>query len=469
MKTLHSDNTPSFWTLLRKSLAGEEIDFTKGKLSYAIFLLAIPMILEMVMESIFAVVDIMFVSQVSIYAVATIGLTESVIALVYAISIGMGIAVTALVSRRVGEKNLADARSITVQAIYFGLGVSTFISIIGLLYPHRILQWMGAEPDLIQEGFRYTQLMLAGNVSIMLLFILNGVFRGAGDAGIAMWVLVVSNVINIILDPIFIFGWGPVPQYGVTGAAMATTISRSLAVIFQVVILFRGWSRIQLFTRDLVLSVSTFWNLVKISLGGMAQYLIGSASWIFLMRIMAEFGSEALAGYTIAIRIILFTIMPSWGMSNAAATLVGQNLGANQPDRAEKSVWLTGFYNALFMVLVSLVYIFYAPQLMHWFTDEETVIHSGTLCLRILAAAYLFYAYGMVLVQAFNGAGDTRTPTWINLVCFWIIQIPLAYVIAIPLGLGEMGVYICIALADVLVAIISYVIFRRGAWKKVKV
>lgn len=407
-----------FFTNLKIALSGKEQEFTSGSIRRAIFMLAVPMVLEMLMESTFALVDIIFVSQISVNAVATIGLTESVLTLVYAVSIGLSMAATAVVARRVGEKDIPGARQTAGQVILLGVFVSCIVSIVGILFPKEILQLMGAKPDLITEGYRYTQILLGGNVTIVLLFLINAIYRGAGDASIAMWTLVVSNVLNIILDPIFIFGLGPIPAFGVEGAAIATTIGRGSAVIFQLCILFYGWGRIKLTLQNFRLQIATMWNLVKISLGGIAQFIIGTSSWVFLIRIMSEFGSEVLAGYTIAIRVMIFTLMPSWGMSNAAATLVGQNLGAKQPERAEQSVWKTGKYNACFMGTVSLLYILFARTIIGWFHADSAVVTHGALCLQVVAAGYLFYAYGMVIIQAFNGAGDTKTPTIINLFSF---------------------------------------------------
>ncbi len=451
------------------AVMGRQTEYTSGSIRRAIFMLSIPMILEMMMESIFAIVDIAYVSRVSVNAVATIGLTESVITLVYAIAIGLSMAATAVVARRIGEEDVAGARKAAVQAILLGILVAVSIGIIGLLYAKEILGLMGGEPDLIEEGYGYTQLLIGGNITIVLLFLINAIFRGAGDASIAMWTLVLSNGLNIILDPIFIFGLGPVPEFGVTGAAIATNIGRGTAVLFQLGILFFGWSRIRLGLGDIVLRLQVMLNLVKVSMGGIAQFLIGTSSWVFLMRIMSEFGSEVLAGYTIAIRVMMFTFMPAWGMSNAAATLVGQNLGARKPDRAERSVWITGKYNAIFMLSVSLVYLVFARQIIGLFNSNPEVVANGALCLQIVAAGYLFYAYGMVISQAFNGAGDTRTPTKINFIAFWIFQLPFAYTAAIVFDMGALGVFLAITLAEVLLSVIAIVWFRKGHWKKVEV
>jgi len=454
-----------FWI----AISGKETEFTSGSIRKAIFMLSIPMILEMLMESIFALVDIAYVSKVSVNAVATIGLTESVITLVYALAIGLSMAATAVVARRIGEKDVDGARIAAVQAISLGVVISIIIGIIGIIYAKDILALMGGEPDLIEQGYGYTQFLIGGNITVVLLFLINAIFRGAGNASIAMWALVLSNGLNIILDPMFIFGFGPIPEMGVKGAAVATNIGRGTAVLFQLGILFFGWGKIKLMAKDLVLNFKVMLNLIKVSLGGIAQFLIGTSSWIFLMRIMSEFGSEVLAGYTIAIRVIMFTLMPSWGMSNAAATLVGQNLGAKQPDRAERSVWKTGKYNAYFMGTVSLGYLIFAKTIVSWFNTTPEVVKSGALCLQIIALGYIFYAYGMVMTQAFNGAGDTRTPTKINLIAFWVFQLPLAYISALVLGWGATGVFVAITSAEILIAVLAMVWFKKGKWKKVQV
>jgi len=454
-----------FWI----AISGKETEFTTGSIRKAIFMLSIPMILEMLMESIFALMDIAYVSKVSVNAVATIGLTESVITLVYALAIGLSMAATAVVARRIGEKDVDGARIAAVQAIGLGVLISVVIGIIGIIYAKDILALMGGEPDLIEEGYGYTQFLIGGNITVVLLFLINAIFRGAGNASIAMWALVLSNGLNIILDPMFIFGFGPIPEMGVKGAAVATNIGRGTAVLFQLGILFFGWGKIKLMAKDLVLNLKVMVSLIKVSLGGIAQFLIGTSSWIFLMRIMSEFGSEVLAGYTIAIRVIMFTLMPSWGMSNAAATLVGQNLGAKQPDRAEQSVWKTGKYNAWFMGTVSLGYLIFAKTIISWFNTTPEVVKSGALCLQIIALGYIFYAYGMVMTQAFNGAGDTRTPTKINFISFWLFQLPLAYISALVLGWGATGVFVAITLAEILIAVLAMIWFKKGKWKKVQV
>ena len=467
--TQHNFSVKNFFRLFWEAASGKHHDFTSGSIRKAIFMLSIPMILEMLMESIFALVDIAYVSQVSVNAVATIGLTESVITLIYAVAIGLSMAATAVVARRVGEKDIKGAREAAVQAIFLGVLVAVVFGAIGFMFHKEILALMGAEPDLIAEGAGYTKWLIGGNLTIMLLFLINSIFRGAGDASIAMWTLVLSNGLNIILDPIFIFGLGPVPEYGVMGAAIATNIGRGTAVLFQIGILFFGWGKIKLLLRDVVLNVKVMFNLIKVSLGGIAQFLIGTSSWVFLMRIMSEFGSEVLAGYTIAIRVIMFTLMPAWGMSNAAATLVGQNLGAKQPDRAERSVWKTGKYNAYFMGLVSIAYLVFAKEIVSLFNATPDVVKYGALCLQIFAAGYVFYAYGMVVGNSFNGSGDTKTPTKINLIAFWMYQIPLAYFLALVLDFGAVGVFVTVTTAQILYAVIAIVWFRKGKWKTVQV
>ena len=469
MSENNQQSKQNIFSLFKDAFLGKQQDFTKGSIRKAIFMLAIPMILEMLMESIFALVDIIYVSQVSVNAVATVGLTESVLTLVYAIAIGLSMAATAVVARRIGEKNREGANQTAVQVIFLGIFTSLIISAIGIFYSKEILSLMGGEASLIAEGSGYTKILLGGNITVMLLFLINAIFRGAGNASIAMWTLILSNGLNIILDPIFIFGFGPIQAYGVEGAAIATTIGRGTAVLVQLIILFYGVGKIKILFKDLIIRVSVMLNLIKVSLGGIGQFLIGTSSWVFLMRIMSEFGSEVLAGYTIAIRIMMFTLMPAWGLSNAAATLVGQNLGAKKPERAEKSVWMTGKYAGIFMGIVSLVYIFFASTFLSWFSDNEVVVKNGALCLQIMAAGYVFYGYGMVVIQSFNGAGDTKTPTYINFICFWLFQLPIAYLFAIWLDFGPIGVFISITLAEVLIAVIGILLFKKGKWKTVEV
>ena len=459
----------SIWRDILEAIGGTDQDFTEGKLSRAIFLLSVPMVLEMIMESVFAVVDIFFVSKLGANAVATVGITESLMTIIYAIGMGLAVGTTALVSRRIGEKNREGASVAAFQAIISGLFLSILIAIPGALFASKLLLLMGAEEQLVREGYLYTAIMLGGNGIIMLLFIINAVFRSAGDASISMRVLWFANLINIILDPCLIFGLGPFPELGIKGAAIATNIGRGLAVVYQFYLLFRGKGRVKLFLRHLHIQFSVLAKLIRISLGGIGQSLIATTSWIGLVRIVAEFGSEVLAGYTIAIRIIIFSILPSWGLSNATATLVGQNLGAGKPERAQRSVWLTGKVNVIFLGLVAVVFITFPGFFIRLFINDPFVIESGIVCLRIISYGFMLYALGMVMIQAFNGAGDTGTPTLINFFCFWLFEIPLAYVLAIVLGFEERGVYVSIITAESIMAIAALLLFRRGKWKLRKV
>ncbi|GHM99000.1 MATE efflux family protein [Cytophagales bacterium WSM2-2] len=428
------------------------------------------MILEMAMESVFAVVDIFFVSRLNNSdAVAVIGLTESLLAIVYSVAWGVSMGATALVARRVGEKEYEGAAIAGVQAIIVGVIASLMVTITGLFFYKDLLQLMGASDAIIEVGSKFTYWMLTGNITIMMLFLINGIFRGAGNASIAMRALWLANVINIILDPILIFGWGPIPAFGVEGAAISTTIGRGLGVVFQLYYLFFGKSIVKFNSSNFKIDWKIIVQVLKVSAGSTGQFLISSASWVFLARIISHFGSAAMAGYTIAIRVIVFTILPSWGMANASATLVGQNLGAGQPDRAEKSVWKTGFYNMIFLGLVMIIFLFLSAPILRLFSNDETVIGYGTQCLQIVALGYLFYGYGMVITQSFNGAGDTRTPILLNLFGFWCFQIPLAYLLAIQIDFGPTGVYAAIAIAESAIAVAGILIFRRGKWKLVKV
>ncbi len=470
----HVDAVPiaeseSLWRDLVDAIKGTERDYTTGGIGKAILLLAVPMMLEMVMESVFAVVDVYWVSSLGASAVATVGLTESVLTLMYAIAIGLSMGTTALVARRIGEKNPEAAAESAVQAIGVAVFASIPIMLVGIFFAKDILTLMGADAWSIEHGSRYTAWMLGGNVVIMLIFVMNAVFRGAGDAAIAMRVLWISNGINIFLDPALIFGWGPLPEMGITGAAVATNIGRGIGVAIQLWVLFRGAKHIRVLASQVKFKASVMSQLVRTSAGGIGQFIIATSSWIFLVRIVAEFGSEVLAGYTIAIRIFMFTLLPSWGMSNAAATLVGQNLGAKQPERAEKSVWITGWWNMAFLGLVSLAYILLDTQLLRLFTQEQAVVTAGADALRILAYGYLIFSWGMVMPQAFNGAGDTMTPTKINIVCFWMFEIPLAYVLAMKLGMDQYGVYWSVVAAESMMALLSIALFRRGKWKTMEV
>jgi len=453
----------------RHALQGDYDNYTAGSIRQAIFYLAVPMILEMIMESLFAIVDIFFVGKLGVNAVATVGLTESVVTIVYSIGVGFSMAATAVISRRVGEKRLDKAAAAAFQVIVLGAIFSLTISISGYIYGGTVLELMGASPAVLSEGTRYTQIIFAGNISIMLLFIINGAFRGAGNAAIAMRTLWLANGINIVLDPLLIFGIGNIPGMGIEGAAWATTIGRSIGVLFQLYHLVKGSTRIIITAQAVKLRWSTVKNIIKISSGGMGQFLIDSASWIFLTRIVSEFGSVALAGYTIAFRVVMFTLLPAWGLSNAAATMVGQNLGAKLPERAEKSVWYTARYNVYFLGFVSVLFLFTADIFVSWFSADEAVVAAGATALKIFCLGYIFFAFGMVIVQAFNGAGDTRTPTIINLGVLWAFQLPLSYLLAIQYNLGEMGVFITIAISHSLHALVSLWVFRKGKWKNMKV
>ncbi|MCV9388017.1 MATE family efflux transporter [Reichenbachiella ulvae] len=451
------------------ALKGEETEFTTGSINKAIFLLSVPMVLEMIMEALFAVVDVYFVGKVSVDAVATVGLTESVMMIVYSIAIGLSMAATAVVSRRVGEKEYKRAGDAAFQAIAIAAVLSIVISIVGIVYAEDILRLMGGSEKLIANGFGYTRVMLGGNLCIMLLFLINAIYRGAGDASMAMRSLWIANGFNIILDPIFIFGLGPVPAFGVEGAAIATTIGRSLGVFYQLFGLLGGERIIQLGVDNIRLRWSTVKNIFGIAMGGMGQFLIESASWLFLVRIISEFGSAALAGYTIAFRIIIFTILPSWGMANAAATLVGQNLGAKKPDRAERSVWITAHLNTGFLFCVSVLFFIMAPEFVAIFTTDAVAVEHGSLALRIICVGYITFAYGMVISQGFNGAGDTKTPTIMNVLFFWLIQIPLAYFLAIYMDFGFPGAIVSVSVAFGLHAMACIYWFRKGKWKLIEV
>ena len=444
-------------------------DYTSGNIRTALLLLAGPMIMEMMMEALFALVDIYWLSKVSKNAVAAVGITESVVTLIYSIGIGIASAATAMVARRIGEKDAEKATSAAAQAIFVTVFLSIIIGILGYYYAEQILLLMGGEGDMVEEGVWYTKIIMATNAVIMLLFVLNGIFRGAGDARIAMYSLFVANGINLILDPIFIFGLGPIPEMGVKGAAVATSIGRGIGVIFQLIILFGGYSRIKMQWNKFQVLWDMMKTLFRIASGGTLQFLIGSASWIVMVRLIAEFGTEAVAGYTYAVRIIIFTILPAWGMSNAASTLVGQNLGAKKPDRAEKSVWLASFYNVAFLLIVSVLFYLFAEPLIALFDTDPIVLKEGTVGLKIFSLGYVAYAFGMVISAAFNGAGDTWTPTAMNLFCFWLIEIPLASYLVFKTSLATSGVYWAIVIAELALAALAIILFRRGKWKEVRV
>jgi putative MATE family efflux protein len=464
-----SDKISKLFKLIRQSVKEENVDATTGSIDKAIVLLAVPMILEMLMESLFAIVDAYFVSKVSMDAVAVVGLTESLLMIVYSLGFGLSMGITATVARRIGEKNPEAAAEASVQSLYLAFFLTIPISLVGIFFSEDLLGMMGASKEVIAEGKNYIAIMLGSNLVIMLLFLINGIFRGAGDAGLSMRTLWIANGINIVLDPCLIFGWGPFPEMGLTGAAVATSIGRGVGVVYQVYHLFRGKGVVQIHSKNWQLRPKTIWSLVKVSSGGTGQFIIASASWIFMMRIMSQFGSAALAGYTLGIRVIVFTILPAWGMSNAASTMVGQNLGAGFPDRAEKSVWRTGFFNMIFMGIVSIIYITLSKPIIAIFTTDPEVLMYGSQCLSIVGLGYIFYAYGMVIANSFNGAGDTRTPTILNLFAFWVLEIPLAYLLAISLGFGPNGVFSAIVISESLLTLAGIIIFRRGKWKTVKI
>ncbi|MCB1032666.1 MAG: MATE family efflux transporter [Acidobacteria bacterium] len=455
----------SAWAFIRHALSGVQEDLTQGSIRRAVLLLAIPMVLEMVLESVFAVVDIFFVSSLGPGAVATVGLTEATITLLFALAIGLSMATTAMVARRIGEKDPQGAATAAVQALWLGLGIAVVVGSAGIVFAPKILQLMGADAAVVERGSGYTATLLGGSGTIVFLFLINAIFRGAGDATIAMRSLWLANSINIVLDPCLIFGWGPFPELGVTGAAVATTIGRGCGVLFQLWCLFGGASRVPVRWGHLQAVPQVMFRLVRVSMGGIFQFLIATSSWIGLMRIVSGFGSEAVAGYTIAIRVVIFALLPAWGLSNAAATLVGQNLGARKPERAEASVWQAARYNIYFLVTVGILFYFGARLVLALFTDEPEVTRYGVACLQILAFGYPLYALGMVVIQAFNGAGDTDTPTVINFFCFWMVQIPLAYTLAHVLGLGPQGVFLAVVSAESVMALVGLVLFRRGKWK----
>lgn len=453
-------------SFLRESLRDNDEDYTKGHINRALGLLAIPMVLEMSMESVFAVVDIAFVSRLGTDAIAAVGITEALITVLYAVAVGLGMGVTAMVARRIGAKEREAAARVTGQAIWLGAGLSLLIGIPGSFYAADMLRLMGASTSVVETGTGFAAVLLGGSASIIYLFVLNAAFRGAGDASVALRSLWLANGINIILDPCLIFGLGPFPEMGVTGAAVATTIGRSIGIVYQLWYLFDGRGRLRFRLRNLALVPPVLWRMVVISMGGIGQFLIATSSWIIVMRIVAIYGSTAVAAYTIGLRIFEFIWLPSWGLGNAAATLVGQNLGAGQPDRAEKSTWRAAKYNTIFMTSVGVFVIIFAPGIAGLFTNDADVLRYGTSCLRILAIGIPMYAVGMIVTQALNGAGDTRTPTAINFVSFWILQIPLAYWLATDLALGPNGVFWAMVVSESLVTILGVAVFRRGLWKQ---
>jgi putative MATE family efflux protein len=459
----------TLWASLVEAIRGSHQDYTTGSLDRAILLLAVPMVLEMVLESLFAVVDVFWVGRLGANAVATVGLTESMLSLVFAVGMGLSLSTTAMVARRIGEKDPEGAAVAAVQAITLGLIVSVAIGVPCLVFAPQLLRLMGASPEIIAVGSGYTRICLGGSCAVLLLFLNNAIFRGAGDAAIAMRLLWVSNIINLILDPCLIFGVGPFPRLGVTGAALATFIGRSIGVLYQFYRLLRGTERIRILKNQIRVNYDVLLRLLRVSLTGILQFAIAHTSWIGLVRIVSLFGAAALAGYTIAIRVVIFVILPSWGLSNAAATLVGQNLGAGHPERAEKAVWRTGLYNVAFLGVVGVFFIFFAQSVVGLFTHDPAVVLLGAACLRIVSYGNLGYAYFMIMMQAFNGAGDTITPTIVNFFGFWLFEIPVAYWLAIPLHMRSNGVFFSIAIAESAMAVASAILFRRGKWKKQKI
>lgn len=460
---------PGFWSSLREAVMGTHQDFTEGNISRAIVLLAVPMVLEMCMESLFGVVDVFWVAHLGADAITTVGLTETCMTVLYCIALGLGTGATALVARRTGEKDDAAAATVAVQAIAVGLFVAAITAMAGSAAAPNLLSLMGGSDPVVRIGTGYTRMMFAGSVTIFLLFLINAVLRGAGDAATAMRALWIANIVNICVNPCLIFGVGPFPRLGVTGSAVGTTIGRGIGVLFQLWVLASARTRLKIGARQLRLDLGVMWRMIRLSVSAIFQYMIQMASWIGVVRIMASFGSNAVAANTLAIRVIIFALLPSWGMSNAASTLVGQNLGAGKPDRAEKSAWRTGLYNALFLGGIGLIFIVFAPQIIALFTTDPAVAPLATDGLRVLSYGYISYAYGMVVTAAFNGAGDTTTPTILNLFCFWICQIPAAWLLAFHTSLGPRGVFFAVVAGDTMLALTSILLFRTGRWKKIAV
>ena len=456
----------SLWSAVKESLRGSHRSYTTGPIGRSILLLAIPMVLEMMMESVFAVVDIFWVSHLGTDAAATVGLTESLLTLIYALAIGLSIGAMAMVARRIGENNPDGAARVAVQAVALAALVSLVIGLAATPFAPKLLAVMGGSPWVIEHGSAFTRVMLAGNMTVVMLFMINAIFRGAGDAAIAMRTLWLANWINIILGPCLIFGLGPFPKLGIVGAAIATNIGRGTGALYALSRLWRAGGRFDIRRQHLRIEPLVMWRMIKLSATGTFQVFIGMASWIGLVRIISSFGSDAVAGYTFGIRVILFALLPSWGMANAAATMVGQALGAGDPDRAERAVWKAGFYNMIFLGIVGLLFIFFAPQIIGFYTSDPHVAQYGIDCLRIVAYGFLFYAYGMVLGQSFNGAGDTWTPTIINLFVFWLWEIPLAYILSVVLKMGPRGVFIAMMIAFSTLAVVSGAVFRLGRWKR---
>jgi len=453
-----------WWHIIRDAFDGVAVDYTAGNLDRSLLLLAIPMILETAMESLFAVVDIFFVSKLGEDAMATVALTESLVVLVIAVALGLSFSTTAFVARRIGEKKPEEAAKGAAQSVLIGLASSAVIGLIGFVFAPELLQMMGATPGILRN-VTFARIVLGGCGTLMMLFLLNAIFRGAGDAVIAMRVLWFANIINIVLNPCLIFGLGPFPELGIAGSAVGTVIGRGSGVLYQLWLLHRGAGRIHIHAADWKPNPELLRHILRPALNGMFQIFIATASWTALVRIAATFGPTILAGYTIGIRVIMFSIMPSWGLSNAAATLVGQNLGAGKPERAEAAVWRAGFYNAIFLGALSLAFMLLPELILSVFTDSPAVLDAGALCLRYISSCYVLYAYGMMMLQAFNGAGDTATPTRVNLIGYWVVQIPLAWALAHTFGFGPRGMYGAVALAEITVSILAIYYFRQGRWK----
>jgi len=464
-----SEPQRGFWASVREAFRGSHQDYTAGSLNRSILLLAIPMVLEMVLESLFAVVDTFWVGRLGANAVATVGLTESILALVFSIGLGVSLSTTAMVARRIGEKDPEDAAIAAVQAIVLGLLISLGLGIPAWIAAPHLLHLMGASPAIVTIGSGYARIALGGCGAIVMLFLNNAIFRGAGDAAIAMRLLWVSNIINLILDPCLIFGLGPFPHLGVTGAALATFTGRSIAVLYQFYRLMRGTERIHILPRHIYLNFPVLWRLLRVSLTGILQFAIANASWIGLVRIVSLFGSAAVAGYTVAIRVVLFFLLPAWGLSNAAATLVGQNLGAHHPERAEQAVWRTGLYNMIFLGTLGIFFFVYATPVVHLFVDDPAVVAIGGKALRTFACGNIGYSWVMVMLQAFNGAGDTVTPTIVNFFGFWVLEIPLAWFLAVRIHLRAEGAFLSVVIAECSIAVASLILFRQGRWKRQRI
>jgi putative MATE family efflux protein len=464
--TAISQPRTGFWASVLEAVRGTKQDFTEGSIGRSVLLLATPMVLEMLMESLFAIVNVFWVTRLGADAVATVGLTESMMTIVFAFGIGVSMSTTAMVARRIGEKDTRGAATAGVQAIFLGIGLSILMGVPAFLLAPRLLASMGATPQLVATGQHYTAIVLGANVVVVLLFLNNAIFRGAGDASIAMRVLWTSNVINLVLDPCLIFGLGPFPELGITGAAISTLIGRGFGVGFQLWMLTSGRSRVSILRSDWKIVPKVLASLARVSSTGVLQFAVGNLSWLILVRMISSFGSLAVAGYTIGIRIFIFAILPSWGLSGAAATMVGQNLGSKKPERAVKAVYITGFYNAAYLGAVSLAFIFAPEWLIGFFTTDPTVLPYAVDCLRTVAFGNIAYAFGMVMVQAFNGAGDTITPTLINMIGFWLCEIPLAWALAFPLGLGVRGIFYAIPIAHFLITVMGVTMFLRGSWKQ---